>query len=354
MRPLFHPELVNGPFGDPALFVSRLYQRRALLFDAGSLHAFPPAKLLKVTHVFISHTHMDHFVGFDHLVRLMLGRPIRLRMFGPRPLADQVASRLASYSWNLVEGYEERLQLEVNEIDKDRVRRTELDCREGFRDFGVRQALDPSPWVCQESGFRVRAALLDHKIPSAAYCLEEPEHIEILKGQLEALGLTPGSWLQGLREAVLCGAPDDLVVAVRPAHRGPLPLGWLRERLVRLSPGQRIAYVADAVFSPANRARIASLARNATMLFIEAAFLHEDRARAHATYHLTAREAGLLAAEAGAQRVVPFHFSPKYEGDGARLQAELEAAMAEGGRGPHQSGHRHPGQPPRRGRTTPK
>ena len=35
MRPNLHPSLVNGRFGDPALFVGRLHRRGALLFDLG-------------------------------------------------------------------------------------------------------------------------------------------------------------------------------------------------------------------------------------------------------------------------------------------------------------------------------
>ena len=37
MRPLFHPKLVNDPFGDPALYVDCLFEKRALMFDLGDI-----------------------------------------------------------------------------------------------------------------------------------------------------------------------------------------------------------------------------------------------------------------------------------------------------------------------------
>ena len=63
MRPSFLPRLVNGPFGDPGLFVPLTFQKRALLFDLGDLSRLSPGDLLKTSHVFVSHTHMDHFAG---------------------------------------------------------------------------------------------------------------------------------------------------------------------------------------------------------------------------------------------------------------------------------------------------
>ncbi len=83
MKPLFHPQMVNGNFEDPVLFVDFLFERRALMFDLGDISALPAKKILRLSHVFISHTHMDHFIGFDHLLRICLGRDRNLALFGP-------------------------------------------------------------------------------------------------------------------------------------------------------------------------------------------------------------------------------------------------------------------------------
>src|SRR5688572_27162298 len=115
MRPLFHPTLVNGPTGDPVVYIDCLFQHRALLFDLGDIQQLPPRKILRVSDVFVSHAHMDHFMGFDWLLRVCLGRGLSIRLYGPPGFVDQVGHRLRAYTWNLVEGYDTDLTLEVTE-----------------------------------------------------------------------------------------------------------------------------------------------------------------------------------------------------------------------------------------------
>ena len=70
MNPSFSSHLINDVFGDPGVFVEIRWSRRALLFDLGHNDSLGPTRLLRATDSFISHTHMDHFIGFDAVLRV--------------------------------------------------------------------------------------------------------------------------------------------------------------------------------------------------------------------------------------------------------------------------------------------
>src|SRR5512145_2638100 len=105
MRTLVSPELVNGVFGDPVLYLDFRDERRALLFDVGDVSRLPPKKILRLSDVFVSHDHMDHFAGLDRLVRVLLGRGALLRLYGPPGFLERVEHKLSAYTWNLAERY---------------------------------------------------------------------------------------------------------------------------------------------------------------------------------------------------------------------------------------------------------
>lgn len=333
MTPLFHPSLVNDPFGDPALFIDFLFERRALLFDLGDLAPLPPRKLLRVSHVFVSHTHVDHFIGFDGLLRLCLGREKRLALFGPPGFVDQVEHRLASYTWNLVESYPTDFTVVAHEVHPDGTgRQAAFRCRARFTREGEEPFAAPGLLLLDEETFRVRCAFLDHQLPCLAFALEEKSHVNVMKNRLVERGLTVGPWLRELKRLVLSSAPVDTPVRAAGQAEGEereliIPLGELRQKVLSIVPGQKVAYVTDARYTPENVARIVELAQGADYLFIEATFAAADTERAAMRCHLTTRQAGGLARQAGASRVIPFHFSPRHQGEEELLRREVAAAF---------------------------
>ena len=324
MKTTFRPRLLNGQTGDPALLLTLRWQGRALLLDLGRIDRVPAALLLPIEAVFVSHAHMDHFMGFDQLLRLFLARDTTLRLYGPPGLADCVAGKLAGYVWNLTDEY--AFTIEVTEIAPGEMRTFRFPARRRF----VREPIGgPRPFdgvAFADSVLTVEAAPLDHRIISMAYAVSERTHLNVRPDALAAAGLRPGQWLNVLKTAVRSGADDDTPIEVLPGDRRPL--GELRDTLLSVTPGQKIAYVVDTLFSPANVAAIVRLAAGADLFFCESPFLDDDREQATRRYHLTARQAGALARAARVRRLQVFHFSPRYEGRYGEIVAEAEAEFS--------------------------
>ena len=319
MKTTFRPRLLNGQTGDPALLVSLRWQGRSILIDLGRIDRTPAAVLLPIEAVFVSHTHMDHFMGFDQLLRLFLARDAVLRLYGPVGIADCVQGKLAGYTWNLTEEYQ--FAIEVTEIAERELLRWRFAATDRF----VRTALGSQPHqgtVFTDRVFSVEAAPLDHKIVSMAYAVTERTHLNVRTDALDALGVRPGPWLNVVKNAVRAGAGPDTPIELAPGNRQPL--GALREALLTETPGQKIAYVVDTLFSPANAARVVRLARGADLFYCEAPFLDEDIDQATRRYHLTARQAGAMARAAGVRRLAVFHFSPRYEGRYGDIATEAQ------------------------------
>lgn len=334
MRPIFRPELVNDPFGDPGLYVDFKFANRALLFDLGDLTALPSKKILRISDVFVSHTHMDHFAGFDRLLRLCLGRPTRVRLYGPPGFAAQVEHKLAAYTWNLVENYPGDFHVDAWEVDSDwRARGVRMRCRRRFQREPLEAVSFPDGVLLDEPAFRVRAAFLDHGIPCLGFAVEEKTHVNVWKNRLAELGLEVGPWLKELKDAVARNAPDETPVRAwwrdrDGMHERVFPLGTLKAAVLQFVPGEKICYVTDVAFHHDNVQRITALAADATQLFIECVFLDRDAEHAARKQHLTARQAGSIARAAGARLVVPFHFSPRYADCEAQLRTEIAAAWS--------------------------
>ncbi len=329
MNPIFFPRLINGPFEDPCLFVDFKWERRALLFDIGRLDNLSPRQILRISDAFVSHTHIDHFVGFDTLLRISLGREDRLRLYGPGGFISNVEGKLKGYTWNLIEDYP--ISMEVIEVEEERLRKAEFNAKEGFRRIDT----DKIPYkrvLLDEPTFWIEAVLLDHRTPSLAFSINEKEHINIKKEALDEMGIAVGPWLKDLKSKVVTSASDDIDI-VAPLNGGGqriFKLGELKEKVITITEGMKITYVADANYTESNVEKIVSIAMGADILFCEATFLDRDREMARQRSHLTAREAGILAHMAGVRRLEVFHFSPRYQDMEEEIINEAQETFVKG------------------------
>lgn len=331
MRPLLHASLVNGRWGDPVLWIETLFERRAILFDLGDIATLAPRKIHRLEHVFVSHTHVDHFIGFDQMLRVLVGREKTVEVYGPGGIIAQVEHKLSAYCWNLVESYACDLVFRVSELQSLReCRIAQFRLKTGFRREDVGERIVEDGVICREPSFRVAAAVLEHgDIPCLAFAIEEGAHVNVWKNKLKAQELPVGPWLKDLKRAVIEGKPDDHPIRMAGKgneEEGVMPLGALKE-LVTVTAGQKIAYVTDAAETDSNRQALVKLIGGADLLFIEAAFAEKDLELARERGHLTTRAAGDIAREAGVRRVEAFHFSPRYEGEEARMLDEVNLAF---------------------------
>jgi ribonuclease BN (tRNA processing enzyme) len=316
----FVATLVNGVFGDPLLHVRLQHAKRSLLFDLGEAGRLPARIAHQVTDVFVSHAHIDHVAGFLWFLRSRIGDYPACRIFGPPGLAANIAGFIAGVHWDRVG--QRGPCFDIAELHEDRLLRFRVRAGDsGARSLGADVAADGK--LLADPGFRVRAVTLDHKTPVLAFALEQSGDIKVRKERLTALGAAPGPWLTALKAAIAANEPDRPITLPTGARQRA---GALAEELLMIGAGHKLVYATDLADTAPNRARLASLAHGAQAFFCEATFCESDADQAARTGHLTAKACAQIAALAEVRRLVPFHFSRRYEPNAARIYAEIEAA----------------------------
>jgi ribonuclease Z len=332
MTTMFHPSLINGVLGDPGLLIQFLYERRALLFDLGDLSAVSNVDLLKVTHVFVSHTHIDHFIGFDQLLRIAFGRGKTVTIYGPANFIANVEGKLAGFTWNLVDKYSQAITIEAVEVHEDHLLRARFCAIDRFKKSSERREPFAGNVLLDEPAFTINVAILEHRVPCLGFSLKEKFHVNIRKERLEAMNYFPGPWLNELKAAIHAKKDDDTLLQVPVTSScgkelKNVSLGELKKDLVIVTDGQKIGYIVDTVYNEKNKDKIVKLVRDADVFFCESPFLAEEEERGRDRYHLTSRQAGLLAREAGVKQLRTFHFSPKHTFSQDQLRREAEEAF---------------------------
>ncbi|MBF0506129.1 MAG: ribonuclease Z [Nitrospirae bacterium] len=305
MKPSFLAGAVNGPFEDPCIYIRIIRENRALLFDAGDIGKLSQGSLLKITDVFISHTHIDHFIGFDMLLRAVLRRDVPLKIFGPSNIISCVEGKLSGYTWNLIKDYP--LKIEVFEIQGPLISHASFHAGHSFQRID-HPGREFNGILLEDPLFTIKGVELRHDIPVMAYALEEAFHININKAALNERGLPVGPWLSVFKKSIREGGLDSAVLEISGKSYGMAEL----MPIAHITRGQKVSYVTDISPDAENVGKVEKFVSGSDQFFCEAYFLEKDKDRAYERHHLTAALAGRIAREAGVGNLELIHFSPKY------------------------------------------
>ncbi|RAY10932.1 ribonuclease Z [Actinomadura craniellae] len=259
-----------------------------LLFDPGDgtqrQLTLAGAAAHDLTWLCITHFHGDHCLGVPGVVQRIARDGVR------HPVQAAFPASGARY-W-------ERLRHAAVFHDTDVIREQPVS--------GETMRLDTG-----DAPFTLTARRLNHPVQAYGYRLEEPDGRTMLPDELAARGVH-GPLVGELQRRGQVTAPGGRTVTL--------------EECSRPRPGQKAAFIMDTGLCDA----VHALADGADLLIIESTFLDEDLAHAEANGHLTAGQAGRVAAAAGVRRLVLTHFSGRYD-PGAEPRFAEQAAAAYSG-----------------------
>jgi ribonuclease Z len=323
------PTFFSGLLDDPVLYLHVRRSGKALLIDCGQIHHLAKRVLRSVDALFVSHAHMDHFMGIDTFIRNNHVSPGTIDIYGPPGIAGKTAGKLAGYDWNLTEP--SWCTLRVHEVFPDRTATFLLPGAEGFpcRFAGEQPRRDRT--IHRNDYVMVEADSCDHKITSLIYRVTEHPSFSVDERKLEQAGLVRGDWLKVLQKRFRAGLSvlEPLKILCRQGEavveQEVADLRALYEAIRSDKPPAAAGYVTDIGFSEENLAKVLSLMDGVTLLVCECSFLSTERDKARVSRHLCTDDLNDLMDRLRPPFVLPMHLSKSYLGQSRLLYQELEA-----------------------------
>lgn len=321
------PTFFSGLLDDPVLYLHLRPSGRALLIDCGQIQHLAKRVLRSVDALFVSHAHMDHFMGFDTFVRNNHVSPRTFDIYGPPGIAGKATRKLAGYDWNLTEP--SWCTLRLHEIFPDRKVTFLLPGAEGFPCRLVGEEPRRDRTIYRNRHVTVEADLCDHKIPSLIYRVTEEPSFRVDEGKLEQAGLVRGDWLRTLKKRFHGGFSDREPLTVL-RRRGEIVEEQAVEDASALyaairsdAPSAAVGYVTDIGASRENLEKVFSLMEGVTLLVCECSFLAEGRDKARISRHLCTDDLNSIMDRLRPPFIIPMHLSKSCTGRSRLLYQEL-------------------------------
>ena len=316
--------LINEKYEDPGIVVEIESLGKYILFDIGNISRLDRHLLRKITHVFITHTHLDHFIGFDTLLRNKLGKPHTVEVFGISPLSQNLFCRLQGYIWNLVE-FEPQLIFKLKEVDGNKFKTYQFDIKKKFKRELVKVESITDDVMYEDEFIKIRFTVLDHKIDILGYSFEYKPRLKLIPERLKEFnlkGVEVGKLKKFLESSDNKGK-SFIIEGKSYSYE------YLKDKLSYTIPGYKISYITDVIYSEENKEKILKLVKNSDVLYCEAVFLEKDKEQSKKVYHLTSKETGEIAKLGNVKKLIIFHISRRYGKNYKKVLDEVREVFPE-------------------------
>lgn len=233
-------------------------------------------RFTKISAVFITHLHGDHCFGLIGMLSTfgLLGRTARLAIYAPAALEDML---------------KQQMQMFCHDFDY------EVD----FHPVDTRL----QQIVYEDRSLTVETIPLEHRMPCCGYLFREKPSLPHIRRDMIDFYQIPTSQINNIKAGSDWTMPDGEVVR--------------NERLIEpAAPARSYAYCSDTRYIPTLHQRI----KNISTLYHESTYGEDNLLMAQKYYHSTARQAALVAREAGVGQLLLGHYSSRYEDEQVLLR----------------------------------
>jgi len=218
----------------------------------------------KVTKILISHWHGDHVLGIPGLIQTLAknGYDKVLEIYGPEGTKERMANMFKAFS------FEDKIETKIYEITKKR--------------------------FFEGNDFFLEALPLEHGIITIGFSFTEKDKRRISVDVVRKIGIPDGPLLGKLQSGKSITFKEKKITP---------------EQATYVVKGKKLSFIADTV--PCNNAL--ELAMNSDILVCEATYADNLKEKAAEYMHMTSKQAGLLANQAKAKKLILTHFSQRYK-----------------------------------------
>ena len=237
-------------------------------------------RFTKISAVFISHLHGDHCFGLIGLLSTfgLLGRTAKLTVYSPAALATVMQQQMDTFCRDL--------EYEVDFIPVDTM---------------VQQV------VYEDRSLTVETIPLEHRVKCCGYLFREKSTLPHIRRDITDFYGIPVSQFDNIKAGADWTTAEGEVVA--------------NSRLTTPADAPRAyAYCSDTRYIPTLHERL----KGVTTLYHESTYGEDNHLRAEKYFHSTAREAAMVARQAGVCQLLLGHYSSRYEDEQVLLREAQE------------------------------